>query len=170
MNLVSKIELFDFIAQGKTRHVIKLLLTITKALSDSDLKHEIIIVSNKYETLSKEQRLGTISNENFHISNAKVNNTLFQIIEKLPNQKFEVQSRLIINTPKIKIGHYIIAIIVLVLTITMGISFFDTIKTSGDNSPAVKGENIHIEYGADWDSKEESMQQVDTTKNNNNDQ
>ena len=73
------------IALGKTKKAIGELLRITAESQLTDLYEETLLQSARYETYSKDKRLGTSDSESQEIVIARINEALLQIIDQLPS-------------------------------------------------------------------------------------
>ncbi len=79
-----KQHLRTLIATGKTKQAIQQLLNYTQTLSDQDLQQEIIMQSARFEDYQKANRLGTSTAEDNRLSQARINQALLDIIDRLP--------------------------------------------------------------------------------------
>lgn len=80
--MISKTKLKELLASGNTFETIQQLLEVT---NNTSLFNEVIQQSAKFEYYQRTDRLGTHSTEQSNIILSRVNESLLQIIDKLPN-------------------------------------------------------------------------------------
>lgn len=80
--MASKTELKELISAGRTEKAISRLLEIT---SNTDWYNEVIQQSAKYEQYQQLKRQGTQSTSDLNVAISRINESLLQIIDKLPS-------------------------------------------------------------------------------------
>ena len=164
-----KEKLQHFIALGHTAEAIQQLRALSPALEDN-LKAEILLQSARFETYSRDKRKGTLSQEEENLQLARINDALLEIIQRLPAEIPWVPSQQI---NAMKWGGSAIGLITVLAAIAVlsGYDLQDMIRrdapsiqqeTQGDQSPAVVGDEVEINYGNDW-GEEQGNEKKDST-------
>lgn len=165
-----KEKLQNFIALGNTTEAIKQLRAMAPAL-DEGLRDEILLQSNRFEIYSREKRNGTLSHEEENIQLARITDALLSIIQRLPDEVPWTPAR---QVKAMKWGGILIGIITVLAAIAVlsGYDLQNLVKpekppiqqnTQGDQSPAVIGDEVEINYGNDW-GEEENSEKPDSTQ------
>ena len=76
-------NLKQLVAQNKTKAVLKKLVQIAPRLKDEDLRNEIFLLSNRFESLEQQKRKNTIALEAYQLERNKINNSLLELLDKV---------------------------------------------------------------------------------------
>lgn len=157
MKNISKSELIDLIAQGETQVAIDALLVLISKIGEKELQAEVVLLSGKFARYKRAKRVGTSTYENQDHSISKINDALIEIIEELPQEQDEGLAP--INPPLHSKGLGQLLLLFSLLLFLLLIAVFplpplENIETWGPHSPAIKGENVSIEYHGDWDDRD----------------
>ncbi|NUQ25854.1 MAG: hypothetical protein HUU34_18040 [Saprospiraceae bacterium] len=85
MAIPNKTELKSLVAKNKIEEVIKALLAVTEASSDGDLHNDVVTQSAKWQSLKREQILGTIDPADEALTRNRITHALLSLIDQLPD-------------------------------------------------------------------------------------
>lgn len=165
-----KEKLQNFIALGNTAEAIKQLRGLAPGLDES-LRDEILLQSGRFERYAREKRIGLLSHEEENIQLSKINDALLSIIQRLPDDIPEFVTG---NTNAMKWSGILIGIITVlaVIAVISGKGLKNIItsepppvhqETKGDQSPAVIGDDVKINYGDNWE-EDQTEEKPDSTQ------
>lgn len=87
----SKQFLINLLISGETKSLINQLLSTNEVIKNETLYEEIVLQSAQFETFSRSNRAGLLDNNDIHIRLARINSSLLELLNKLPDKIYIIE-------------------------------------------------------------------------------
>ncbi len=132
-----KQKLRKLLAQNEVRLVTEELMSLAEKAGDQQTLEALILQSARFDKLEKAQRAGTMSFDEINISSARINQSLLELIDKIPFQPSARQNDsgdLTTTGLRRNWWKYLAGAVVVIGILTMALNLPDILATSGTDS------------------------------------
>ena len=80
----------ELVAKNQSEKVINQLIKLARRIDNKEISNSIIMLSNRFENYVRDTRNGVLSQEEQDVSLAKLNKSILDLIDDLPDETFQI--------------------------------------------------------------------------------